>query len=135
MKLHIRNIKSGKISRLEKTDCREKSFLKITKNDIKPFPQTAGSSSLEEARKHTKSRLNDDTGTVDRDKFECVRSRDQRLSGHKCTFLVTLNSQLRRPLLRVTNVTHRQTRGSTLMQIRMSKVIVSCVIKSESTSC
>jgi len=114
-------------------DCREKSFLKITKNDIKPFPQTAGSSSLEGARKHTKSRFNDDTGIVDRDKFECIRSRDQRLSGHKCTYLVTLNSQLR-PLLRVTNVTHRQTRGSTLMQIRMSKVIVSCV-KSESSSC
>ena len=57
MKLHVRNIKLGKISLLESAenaDNRKKSFLKITRGDIKLFPQTAGVAFLlERAHKHT----------------------------------------------------------------------------------
>jgi len=57
MKLHIRNIKSGKTSRegVGNADC-EKSFLKITKDDIKPFPQKAGSYSRSKEHASTRSR-------------------------------------------------------------------------------
>lgn len=55
-----------------------------------------------------------------------VRSRDQRLSWHKCTLVTALNSQLGKPQLKATNATRRQTaggsKGSPFARIRMPTV-------------